>query len=92
MTLNLIEAEQKARAYIDVLEMQPGGVSCSIVESKIREDTDGWYFPYQSKECLVTGDFNKSLVGNWPVFVSRDGTCVGPRRPGSPFIPPFKAG
>jgi hypothetical protein len=77
VTLNLAIAKRKARDYID----RTGTVPCSIVESNIREDLEGWYFPYQSVECLQTGDFNKSLVGNWPIFVSRDGTYVEPRRP-----------
>ena len=77
MTLNFAIAQRKAYEYIE----QTGVIPCSIVESKIREDAEGWYFPYQSVECLETGDFNKSLVGNWPIFVSRDGSSIGPRRP-----------
>jgi hypothetical protein len=87
MILSLTEATQKARAYVDSLAVQ--GVACSIVESHVREDVDGWYFPYQAKEFLETGDFNKSLVGNWPIFVSRDGRHVGPRRPGTSFVTPI---
>lgn len=77
MTLNLAIARRKANEYINKM----GAIPCSIVESKIREDIEGWYFPYQSMECLLTGDLNKSLVGNWPIFVSRDGSYVEPRRP-----------
>jgi hypothetical protein len=61
---------------------------CSLVIEKIKEDEDGWYFPYQSKNYIETGDFDKSLVGNWPIFVSREGGFVGIRRPGMPLQSP----
>ncbi|WP_443083358.1 YrhB domain-containing protein [Variovorax sp. IB41] len=51
-----------------------------MIESLTKEDLDGWYFPYQSKSFIESGDFNQSLVGNWPVFVDRSGGNVGPRR------------
>jgi hypothetical protein len=87
MSLDLSGAEKKAREYIDA-QVSSGGMPCAIVRAKIKEEVDGWYFPYQSEEFLTTGDFNKSLVGNWPIFVSRDGRYVGPRRPGMPFATP----
>ena len=44
-----------------------------IVESHVRENDDEWFFPYQSKEYLETMDINKSIIGNWPIFVSKNG-------------------
>jgi hypothetical protein len=81
MMLNFDSARELARKYLKDQEAKFGGVSCSIVESRIVEDEQGWYFPYQSVEFLTTGDINASLVGNWPIFVSRDGLRVGPSRP-----------
>lgn len=49
------------------------GISLLIVESHVRENDDGWVFPYQSKEYLETMDINKSIIGNWPIFVSKNG-------------------
>lgn len=87
MTLDLDSAEKKAREYLDAL-VSSGMVPYAIVTAMIKEEADGWYFPYQSEEFLRTGNFDRSLVGNWPIFVSRDGRSVGPRRPGIPFTPP----
>ena len=82
MTLDLSAAKALAMKYLVEQQAMPEGVPCAIVDLKIVENDDGWYFPYQSIEFLKTGDFNVSLVGNWPIFVSRDGLHVGPRRPG----------
>ena len=49
------------------------GISLLIVESHVRENDDGWFFPYHSKEYLETMDINKSIIGNWPIFVSKNG-------------------
>ncbi len=87
MSLDLGGAEKKAREYLDAL-VSAGMMPYAIVTSKVKEEADGWYFPYQSEEFLRTGNFERSLVGNWPIFVSRDGRFVGPRRPGMPLTPP----
>ena len=81
MTLDLAAATTLALEYLGEQQAAPGGVPYAIVDSRIVEGDDGWYFPYQSAEFLRTGDINASLVGNWPIFVSRDGLRVGPRRP-----------
>ncbi|MGK8893589.1 YrhB domain-containing protein [Burkholderia gladioli] len=81
MTLDLSDAKRLALEYLAEQQAQPGGVPCEVVDSRVVEDNEGWYFPYQSVEFLTTGDIDASLVGNWPIFVSRDGLRVGPRRP-----------
>ncbi|AXV68882.1 YrhB domain-containing protein [Ralstonia pseudosolanacearum] len=86
MSIDQLQAEQKAREYINSIASFEG--EYELVSSRIREESDGWYFSYQSAEFLWAGDFNKSLVGNWPIFVSLDGLCIGPRRPGMPFVNP----
>ncbi|CAB3796422.1 YrhB domain-containing protein [Paraburkholderia caffeinilytica] len=81
MTLDLATAKRMALEYLAEQQIKPGGVPYSIVDSRVVEDDEGWYFPCQSVEFLATGDMNVSLVGNWPIFVSRDGRYVGPCRP-----------
>lgn len=83
-----MQAERKAGEYIDSIASFEG--EYDLVFSGVREEPDGWYFPYQSSEFIRTGDFSKSLVGNWPIFVSRDGRRVGPWRPGMPFVNPWR--
>lgn len=85
MSIDFLAAKSKADEYLRMLEAQPDGVRYAILETMIKEDGGGWHFPYQSAAFVEIGDFNKSLVGNWPIFVSRSGRYVGPRRPGVPI-------
>lgn len=62
------------------------GDTLVIVRDAIQEDEDGWFFPYQAQGYLETKSLNHSVVGNWPIFVSRDGR-IGVRRFGVPFKP-----
>ena len=62
------------------------GDTLVIVRDAIQEDKDGWFFPYQAQGYLETKSLNHSVVGNWPIFVSRDGR-IGVRRFGVPFKP-----
>ncbi|MEN7431793.1 YrhB domain-containing protein [Chromobacterium sp. TRC.1.1.SA] len=57
-----------------------------IVLDGVAEDEDGWFFPYQTEKFLEIKDMQFSVVGNWPVFVSKDG-CIELRRFGAPFSP-----
>ncbi|RRD59055.1 hypothetical protein EII20_00940 [Comamonadaceae bacterium OH2545_COT-014] len=79
--MKIQEAKKIAEKYISKNIPPPEGDEYKIIEEAIFEMTDGWYFPYQSKNFIETGNMNFSLVGNWPVFVSRSGVCTGPRRP-----------
>ncbi len=56
----------------------------AIVGDGIVEE-DGWYFPFQTKKYINTGNLQFSVVGNWPIFVTRDGR-IGQRRFGMPFV------
>lgn len=82
MNIDFAVAKKMALDYLMRLSSEPEGVPYAIFESLIREDEDGWYFPYQSASFMLTGDFGDSLVGNWPIFVSHSGDYVGSRRPG----------
>jgi len=84
MNIDFAAARQMAVDYLRRLSTEPEGVPYVLLDSRIREDEDGWYFPYQSAGFVATGNFGDSLVGNWPIFVDRVGDYVGPRRPGMP--------
>ena len=68
MIITYQEAKKIAVSFLSQI-----GMSLLIVESQVRENDDGWFFPYQSKEYLETMDINKSIIGNWPIFVSKNG-------------------
>ena len=72
MIITYQEAKKIAVSFLSQIE-QEMGISLSIVESHVRENDDRWFFPYQSKEYLETMDINKSIIGNWPIFVSKNG-------------------
>ena len=72
MIITYQEAKKIAVSFLSQIEQEMGN-SLLIVESHVRENDDGWFFPYQSKEYLETMDINKSIIGNWPIFVSKNG-------------------
>jgi hypothetical protein len=84
MKIDLLTAKKMTLDFLNRLSTEPEGVPYVLLESLIREDEDGWYFPYQSASFVLTGNFGDSLIGNWPIFVSQTGNYVGPRRPGMP--------
>jgi hypothetical protein len=49
------------------------GPECALAEESIIERPYGWYFSFQSKAYLETGDINKFLVGSGGFLVERDG-------------------
>ena len=72
MIINYQETKKIAVSFLSQIE-QEMGIALSIVEFHVQENDDGWLFPYQSKEYLETMDINKSIIGNWPIFVSKNG-------------------
>lgn len=82
--MNIRDAKQFAISFIEARCQAPGGDRYLIVDAGVKEDSEGWYFPYQTERFLVTRDIRFSVVGNWPVFVSKDGRVVEPRRPPLP--------
>lgn len=82
MSIDFAVAKRMALTHLEQLSKASDGVTYALLESHIREESDGWYFPYQSEKYLLTGHFGDSLVGNWPIFVSRTGDFAGPRRRG----------
>jgi hypothetical protein len=79
--MELAEAMALAEKYLDEQLVPPDGMRYAIKTSGIKAAPDGWYFPWQTTLYLETGDINHSVVGNWPIFVSKNGDVVCPRRP-----------
>lgn len=80
--MDLLEARRLAEKYLDEHLVPPDSMRYLISASAIKEAEDGWYFPYQTDAYLQSGNINLSVVGNWPIFVSKVGDVIGPRRPG----------
>lgn len=72
MKISYEEAKNIAISFLKNIEREMD-VPLLIVESKVQENADGWFFPYQSKAYLETMDINKSIMGNWPIFVTKSG-------------------
>ncbi|ODS23023.1 hypothetical protein AB835_11075 [Candidatus Endobugula sertula] len=53
----------------EILSSQP---ECAIIESATLEYSSCFVFYYQSKKFIETENFDEMLVGQGPVFVSRD--------------------
>jgi hypothetical protein len=85
MKIDFSEAKDMALLCLEKISSELGGVDCVLIYSAIKEDEEGWYFPYQSERFVLTKNFDYSLVGNWPIFVKKTGDYVGPRRPGMPI-------
>lgn len=49
-------------------------ISCEIVH--IERFSEGWYFCYQSRNYLDTGNFSDILAGNAPIIVDKDTGAV----------------
>jgi hypothetical protein len=79
--MELAEARALAEKYLDERLVPPDGMRYAIKASAIKATPDGWYFPWQTSLYLETGDIEHSVVGSWPIFVSKNGDEVGPRRP-----------
>ncbi|WP_283150481.1 YrhB domain-containing protein [Silvimonas soli] len=82
--MNITEARSLAEKYISDNIEPPDNDKYLIIDAGIKEVDDGWYFPYQTARFIQTRDIQYSVLGNWPVFVSKLGACLGPRRPDWP--------
>jgi hypothetical protein len=83
--MNEQDAYKIAVRYLnDRVSFPTNGDSYSLILEGVEEDEDGWYFPYQTDKYISTRDLNFSVVGNWPIYVTKDGR-VAVRRFGMPF-------
>ena len=76
-----LRARKIAENYLQESLSPPKCDQYVIVDAGIGEANGGWYLPYQTRRFVETGDIDHSVVGNWPIFVSKDGSCDGGRRP-----------
>ena len=84
MNIDINTAKSLALAFIEAHIQAKKNNRFLIVDVGIVESTEGWFFPFQTEQFLKTRDIQYSVVGNWPVFVSKDGATVEQRRPDSP--------
>lgn len=81
MTISFFDAHALAVKYLLENIPPPVNDSYTIIDSEVKEGDSGWYFPFQSARFVETQDFEFSLVGNWPILVSKSGEVMGPTRP-----------
>lgn len=81
--MNISDARRIAEDYMLVNMSSDGDVSKYALYAKVEEDEGGWYFFYNTRKYIETDNINYSSVGNWPLFVSKEGVCTGGRVPPS---------
>lgn len=79
--MDVREARVLAEQYILDHIRPPAGDRYVIVDAAIKEIESGWYFPYQTARFVETHNIEFSVVGNWPIFITKSGEVVGPCRP-----------
>lgn len=67
----LTEKEMLIIAERFLKKLGEGGENIEVVIDKVIITPHGNVYSYDSKEYLLTGDFNKSLVGNGPFLVEK---------------------
>ena len=75
------QAKKLAEAYISENMRSFDSEGGYVVYGDPDEDEEGWYFHYQTARYVRTNDINDSVVGNSPIFITKQGACLGPRRP-----------
>lgn len=63
--INFDEAVEKAQNYLK-------GSDTPLVITLLGRFSEGWYFFFQSREYLETGDFSTQLAGNSPFIIDKD--------------------
>ncbi|OVZ81949.1 YrhB family protein [Yersinia kristensenii] len=63
--VNFDEAVEKATEYLRDIDIP-------VVITLQGRFAEGWFFCFQSREYLETGDFSAQLAGNAPFIVDRD--------------------
>ncbi len=78
--MTVSEAKAIAEKYIAETMTSFDSDGGYIVDAEPEDTPDGWYFFYQTAKYLRTADLDDSVVGNAPIFVTKQGVCMGPRR------------
>jgi len=74
-------AKELASRFVAERFMPPDDDQFVLVDAASKETPEGWYFFFQSAKFLESRDMNYFFVGNWPIYVSHDGSIVEQRRP-----------
>ena len=74
--MDIWQAKEIAYKYIRDNIKPPDDDIYVIVDAATVEKDGGWYFSWQTKKYIDTRDINYSVVGNCPVFVSKDGRQI----------------
>ena len=74
--MDIWQAKEIAYKYIRDNIEPPDDDIYVIVDAATVEKDGGWYFSWQTKKYIDTRDINCSVVGNCPVFVSKDGRQI----------------
>ncbi|SHN12932.1 YrhB domain-containing protein [Roseibium suaedae] len=72
VNINKEKAIQLAQKIVDQY-IKSTGIDSEIISDIIEEIDRGWVFFYNSSEYLRTGSFSSQLLGNGPIFVTREG-------------------
>jgi hypothetical protein len=75
-------ARDLAERYIRDNAPPVDGDNYVIVDSATLDTEEGWYFYWQTSKFVETGDGNFAVVGSPPILIAKDGSFVGPARPG----------
>jgi len=79
--MDITQPQKIALDYIEKNIVPPEGDQYLIVDSAVKEVDIGWFFPFQTNRFIETNDIEYSVVGNWPILVTRNGIVHGPTRP-----------
>jgi len=81
--LDLAAAQTQALEAIERLASEQNLGELILIEDRIVETPDAWYFPYDSAAFVLRGEISSALAGNIPVRVARDGSGVRFEEPSS---------
>ena len=73
--LNKSDAEESALRVVRAeFGLAVGDNSIVILEEHTLESPLAWYFVYNTKSCVESGDPMLGLIGNGPIVVPKDGS------------------
>lgn len=74
--IDFAAARTEALGAIERLAAEQSLGELILIEDRIIETADAWYFPYDSAAFVLRGEISSALAGNIPVRVARDGSGV----------------
>jgi hypothetical protein len=85
----MIQFKQANEAALDYLKDMESEIRVTLQIVKIREESFGWVFFYQSKKYMETEDFSEMLAGNAPFLIDKktaDLHVLGTAQPADYYI------